>query len=119
MSGNHIKQMSLESLNSLDDGRVSMAFLHELKRAVADCMDRPGDKTAREVSLVFKLKPIIDESTGQCDMVNGDFKIKSKVPERKSKTYNFGVRKGGQLVFNENSPQAVDQKTIFDGDEDE
>ncbi len=48
---NHIKQMSLESLNSLDDGRVSMAFLHELKRAVADCMDRPGDKTAREVKV--------------------------------------------------------------------
>lgn len=34
-------QLSLESLEHLDDGRVAVAFQHELKRAVQDCIDRP------------------------------------------------------------------------------
>lgn len=112
-----MKELRLENIADLDDGRVSLAFVHELKRAVQDCLDRPGDKTARKVNLEFTLKPLIDEATGQCETVNGDFKIKSKVPERKSKTYNFAARKAGQLVFSEESPQNVQQTTFMDGDE--
>lgn len=111
-----ILQLTLGSLQELDDGRVVKAFEHELKRAVQDCQDRPGDKNAREVTMVLKLTPIVDEA-GMCEETNGEFHIKSKVPQRKSKTYSFGVRRGGQLAFNANSPDNIDQKTIFDGGE--
>ncbi len=108
-----VMQLSLESIKDLDDGRVSVAFMHELKRAVADCQDRPGDKNSRTVTLEVKLEPVIDEG-GQCEEVKGEFQIKSKVPQRKSKTFSFGVRRGGILVHNVDSPDDIDQKTLLE-----
>lgn len=65
-------QLTLESINDLDDGRVAVAFMQELRRAVTDCMDRPGDTTARSVSLETALSKsvasirdrIVDELPG-------------------------------------------------------
>lgn len=111
-----IVQLTLDTLKDLDDGRVAVAFMHELKRAVLDCMDRPGDKNARTVSLEFKLTPVVADD-GQCEGAEGEFAIKSKVPTRKSKTYSFRTTKAGQLSYSEHSPENVDQATIFDKDE--
>lgn len=108
-------ELSLKSLEELDDGRVATAFIHELKRVVLDCMDRPGDATARKVNLEFTLKPIIADD-GQCESAEGDFKIKSKVPDRKTKTYSFNVNKKGHLIYSSNSPENVDQTTFDDVD---
>lgn len=108
-------ELSLKSLEELDDGRVATAFIHELKRVVLDCMDRPGDASARKVQLEFTLKPIIDEA-GMCESAEGDFKIKSRVPDRKTKTYSFNVNKKGHLIYSSNSPDAVDQTTFEDID---
>jgi hypothetical protein len=108
-------QLTLESLKDLDDGRVSAAFVHELKRAVQDCMDRPGDKHARSVSLEFKVTPIVADD-GSCEGADGEFDIKSKVPTRKSKTYSFKTNKQGHLSFSSNSPDNVDQTTFEDLD---
>ena len=110
-------EMTLDTLKDLEDGRVSVAFAHELKRAVLDCIDRPGDKNARKVSLEFAISPIIDQDTGQCEGANGEFEIKSKVPTRKSKTYQFNVTKQGQLSYSANNPQNRLQHTIEDMDE--
>jgi hypothetical protein len=44
-----LTEFNVQSLADLDDGRVSIAFAQELRRAVIDCMDRPGDKNARKV----------------------------------------------------------------------
>ena len=107
--------LTLESLNDLDDGRVSVAFMLELKRAVADCQDRPGDKNARTVTLDLKLTPIVDDD-GSCDGAHGEFHIKSKVPQRKSKPYQFEVRKGGHLVYNSNNAENPEQTTLDDLD---
>ena len=108
-------ELNLANLNELDDGRVSVAFMHELRRVVQDCMDRPGDTTARKVSLEFNLKPIIAED-GSCESADGDFKIKSTVPVRKSKNYSFNVNKKGHLIYSSNSPDDVDQTTFDDVD---
>lgn len=111
-----IVELNLANLNDLDDGRVATAFLHELRRVVQDCMDRPGDKSARKVTLEFTLKPVIDEG-GSCEAAEGDFKIKSTVPVRKSKTYSFGVNKKGHLSYSTNSPENIDQLTFDDMDD--
>lgn len=108
-------QLTLESINDLDDGRVAVAFMQELRRAVTDCMDRPGDTTARSVSLEFKIKPVIGDE-GQCEGANGEFEIKSKVPTRKSKTYSFGTNTKGHLIYSSNNPTDVGQTTFDDID---
>lgn len=111
-------ELDLRSLENLDDGRVSVAFAHELKRAVQDCMDRPGDKKPRKVTLEFSLTPVCSAEGGVVEMegADGDFTIKSKVPERKSKTYSFRANKRGQLAFASESPDSVDQTTFDDID---
>lgn len=108
-------ELSLKSLEELDDGRVAAAFICELKRVVLDCMDRPGDTNPRKVAMEFTLKPIVDEA-GMCESAEGDFKIKSKVPDRKTKTYSFNVNKRGHLIYSSNSPDNVDQTTFDDVD---
>lgn len=108
-------QLSLTSLQDLDDGRVLVAFNHELTRAVKDCLDRPGDKNKRIVSLEFALTPVVGDE-GQCESAEGEFAIKSKVPTRKSKTYSFGVNRKGALIYSSNSPESVNQTTFDDID---
>lgn len=111
-------QLSLESLEHLDDGRVAVAFQHELKRAVQDCIDRPSDKKPRTVTLELAIKPIVapDSSIIEMEGADGEFTVKSKVPTRKSKTYSFRSNKHGQLAFSSESPENADQTTFDDID---
>lgn len=108
-------ELNLKSLDELDEGRVATAFVHELKRVVLDCMDRPGDKSARNVSLVFKLTPVIADD-GSCESANGEFAIHSSTPKRKSKTYNFAVNKKGHLGYSQHSEDNAAQRTLDDVD---
>ena len=111
-------ELSLTSLTDLDDGRVSKAFQHELKRAVQDCMDRPADKNARTITLELNITPVVSTDSGiiECEGAHGEFSIKSKVPTRKSKTYEFRANKNGQLAYSTNSPESADQTTFDDID---
>lgn len=106
--------LSLETLSELDD-RILLAFQFELKRAVLDCMDRPGDKTERVVSMEFKIVPIVGQD-GDCEGATGEFHVKGKVPTRKSKPYSFEVNRGGQLVFSTTNTDNVNQSTFDDVD---
>lgn len=110
-------QLTLETLKDLDFGKVNMAFMSELKRAVLDCTDRPGETKARSVALEFTITPIIDED-GMCESVRGEMQIKSKVPVRKTKRYEFAVNKHGHLSFSEHNPTSIDQTTFDDIGED-
>lgn len=109
------QQLTLNSLSEIDNGRVAEAFMQDLKHVVQDCIDRPSDKNPRVVTLEFTVVPIPENNQGivECSDVDGNFKIKSKVPTRKSKTYSFRANKQGQLCFSTNSPENVDQ-THFD-----
>lgn len=111
-------ELNLGSLESLDDGRVAVAFQHELKRAVQDCIDRPADKKPRTVTLELSIKPVVspDSSIVEMEGADGEFTIKSKVPTRKSKTYSFRSNKHGQLAFSSESPENADQLTFSDID---
>lgn len=111
-------ELNLASLQDLDDGRVAVAFQHEMKRAVQDCIDRPADKKPRTVTLELAIKPIVspDSSIVEMEGADGEFTIKSKVPTRKSKTYNFRSNKHGQLAFSSESPENADQTTFADLD---
>ena len=108
--------LNLSTLEELDDGRVAAAFVREIKRVADDMMDRPGDANKRTVALEFTLTPVIDDA-GLCDGARGEFQIKSKVPNRKSKTNGFDVRKNGVLAFSVESPTNPDQTTLDEMDE--
>lgn len=93
------KELTLASLLDLDGGRISEAFMVELRRAVSDCDDRPVDGKARKVTLELELKPRVDVESGQLESVDGKFFVTSSVPKRRSKAYSFDFRKGGRLAF--------------------
>jgi hypothetical protein len=111
-----IHQLSLDALDKLDMGKAAEAFRLHLRRAALDCLDRPGDDKPRTVVLKVALKPAM-EPDGDCTEVKGQFHVASKVPDHRTKVYSFGLRKNGGLVFNEDSPESIDQSTMFEDQE--
>jgi ribosomal protein L30/L7E len=112
-----IKALTLESLKDLDYGKAHLAFQAHLARAAQDCLDRPGDSKARTVTLSIGLVPVL-ESDLDCTEVKAQIQVTSKVPVHRTKVYSLGLRRNGGLVFSEDSPEAIDQATFFDGEPD-
>ena len=108
-----VQPLNLRTLAELDLGKGAEAFQRLLKRAVEDCMDRPGDKTARKVALEIHIVPIMEQG-GDCTEVAAEIHCTAKVPTYRTKPYSMGVRKGGHLVFNPDSPDNINQSTFID-----
>lgn len=106
-----LKELTLETIKDVADGKVEAALLYHIKRAAEDCLDRPGSKAARTIKLVMKIKPVID-SDGLCESANVEFEIDSSVPKHVSRPVNCNVRKGGKLAFNDMSEDDAKQMTI-------
>lgn len=111
-------KFNLESLAQIDGRRVAIAFDNALKRIAADCEDRPADKKARKVILQVEIVPVCDIESGICDSVETIVQIKDSVPTRKTAPYDFVLKKGGFMAFNEDSLSNAKQAT-FDMDEDD
>ena len=112
-----IKELNLAALmEDLHGGRVAAAFQAELRRCANDCDDRPDDDKPRVVTLQLKLWPIMED--GHLESIRGKFFCASKVPERRTKEFSFGFRNGGALIFDDLSPDNVNQ-TTFDMDDDD
>lgn len=110
-----LKGLSIETLGDIDEGRIKAAVDLHLKKLTSDCIDRPGCKTARKLKLELYVTPQIDLDTGQCDDVNIEFDIGSKVPNHRSRPVNCKVRKtakGPLLQFNDLSEENVNQRTL-------
>jgi hypothetical protein len=105
-----MEQFSLESLNSIDEGRIREAVNAALKRCDVDCRDRPALKDARKVTIEISLEPQVGD-TGDLHSVDVSFSVSDKQPKRKSRTYNMASVPGG-LLFNERSPEDIKQGTL-------
>jgi len=115
-----IEQVSYETLPKLEDGRGVAAFNVLLKRAIHDCMDRPGEPKARKITLQIDLTPVVDQDLS-CTEVKLQILAKCGIPDYATKVYSTGARKsasGPMLVFNNDSLQNINQGT-FTEDEDE
>jgi hypothetical protein len=110
-------EFTLESLRDLDGGKAAVAFTQHVKRAALDCLDRPGDKAARKVTLEISLIPVM-EPGGDCTEVDVQIKASSAVPKHQTKPYSFGLRRGGMLVFNPDATDNVNQSTYLSDPED-
>jgi len=106
-----VHELTLSQLDSLDDGRIVVAWQQALKRAVADCEDRPAVGEARKIVLQTEIVPRLDED-GRLSTVGVQFQIKDSAPVRKTKKYDMQPRRGKQLVFNDLSDDNVQQRTL-------
>jgi hypothetical protein len=106
-------ELTLENLKDLDFGKLSVAFDQHIRRAVGDCMDRPGDDHERKVILTFGLRPEKSQEA-DCDHVMLEGQVTSKVPAHRSRVFQCAPRKGGHLVFDSLSPEHVEQMSLED-----
>ena len=106
-------QLTLQTLEKLGHGSVVEAFNQALRRAARDCEDNPHEDGKRTVTLQCELEPIPDKLSG-CDEVVAKFQIREKLPTRKSRKYSMAMRRDGMLVFNEDSPDDVNQSTFLE-----
>jgi hypothetical protein len=111
-----LHSFSLESLKNLDMGKASEAFQHHVRRAALDCLDRPLDGKPRKVVLEIAMVPD-PEQDGACDKVKLQIRASSALPKHQTKVYSLGARVNGQLVFNEDALDNVDQGTLGYGDD--
>jgi len=105
-----LEKFTLATLAEMDQGRIRIAFEQALQRLQDDLKDRPAVESARKITLLVSLVPIVGDD-GELDSVDVDFKITDTVPKRESKTYNMQATRGG-LLFNELSPDEVRQRTL-------
>jgi ribosomal protein L30/L7E len=110
-----IHAFTLENLESLDLGKASVAFNAHVKRVAMDCLDRPGDANPRKVSMEVVVKPVTNDD-GSCERVKLQIQVTSKIPSHRTRVYDLGLRRNGQFVFSEDSPENFDQTTMFDED---
>jgi hypothetical protein len=104
--------LSLKELHKLGGGKLALAFEREVSRIHADIVDRPADERARKLKLVFSFTPGRVEALG-VDTVDVDVACRADVPPYQTRPYECkSVPKSGELLFNLEAPENVDQHTI-------
>jgi hypothetical protein len=111
-----LTKFSLETMKDLDGGRATLTFDEQVKRAVLDCIDRPGEKRVRVVTLQMKITPVpvISGNTIDCDGVDAILQCRTQLPDHPSRQVNFGIKHDGSLIFNPDSPADHRQTTLVD-----
>lgn len=111
-------QLSLDTLKDFDAGKGAVAFEKCLARVVLDCLDRPGDKTARKVTMTVEVVPIMQQDG---DVIDADvrFVVKSSVPAWTTAGRPLAVDRQGRLIFNDMAPDNPHQTTIDEATEPE
>lgn len=113
-----LQRFDLDTMKALDGGITPEIFQDAVRRAVKDCIERPGDKRARIVILQMKIVPVplITGNTIDCDGAKGTFQCKTKIPDWETREVDFGVQNSGDLLFNPDSPRDHKQMTLLDGE---
>jgi len=107
-----LQPLTLTTVDQVDDGKIAKMFNKLLHGAVEDCCMRPSTKKAREVHLIVYIEPKPDTDTGICDECEVQFKLKNRVPERKSNAWRMGCKPSGKIFFNASNPESIAQMTL-------
>lgn len=110
------KPFDAKTLAVLDDGVVAAMLNAHIRRAAQDCADRPGDVKPRLITLTIGIVPVPDQS-GVADKAAAQCAVKSKMPDHKSRPVSLILKPNGNLLFNPDSLENVDQGTLL-GDDD-
>lgn len=106
-------RLGLDTLGMLQQGVLATAFQKDLEFLVRDCVDRPGDKRPRTLSLKMTIEPNPGDE-GICDQVNAEFSITAGVPNRRSRTFNLAVSGNGAVMVNPDNPGSANQGMLGD-----
>lgn len=106
-------EYSLSSLEHLDMGKLNEAFALELKRAVADCRDRPGENSPRRVTMEVLIRPDPDVSN-VCDDVTVETKFKLSLPAQRTRAYRMAVQHNNSLKFHSDFPDEPNSVGLLD-----
>lgn len=105
-------ELTLGNLPGLDFGKVDAAFKKLLERAVADCIDRPGDATTRAVLVKFDVVPVVDQG-GQCERAALQVHLSCRVPAYRSRVFDCLPQQGSnRLLFDDETPEDVRQDSF-------
>lgn len=104
-------QLTLGNLKFIDMGKIDAALDMHVRRAIRDCLDRPGDEHARKVTLTFEIVPQTDQQGG-CDHVLIGADVHSIVPKHKTRVYQCRPNKDGEVFFNELDCELFEQGTL-------
>lgn len=112
-------RFSLETIGSIDNGKMALLVNKAIAQVVDDMQQRPGDKSKRSVTLVIDFTPASDQE-GTLESVAVEFGCTIKVPPRRSRPYAMEPHAGSRsLHFNDAAPENPRQKTldeVEDGD---
>ena len=104
-------QLNLETLADFDYGKAAEAFRQALASVVRDCMDRPGEKKARTVTLTASIVPVVLQDGDVVD-AEVDFSISNKIPKWQTAARPLAVDRQGRLFFNDMAPDNPRQMDI-------
>lgn len=105
-----LQPFGIESLATLDDGRLKAEFDEKFAQIMRDLRDRPQFKAKRKIVLSITFEPA-SLNRGQLDTVNVAFKLEPKTPPAETRDFNMAANRTG-LVFNDESADNVRQGTL-------
>lgn len=100
----------IADLRRVGRGLLDELFVEELKKILDDVIHRPGVEKARKITIELFVRPIVSQS-GTLETVGVSFAINGGLPKNQSDEYHM-LCGGGQLTFNDMSPDNVHQMTI-------
>lgn len=109
--------MTFETLHDLEGGKYAALLRNHLANLARDCIDRPMDDKERTLTIQFRMKPVLDPETRDCERVDMSLEMKSKVPVFRTKKFQLRPHNRGFLI-NRDFPDDLDQPALFpDGDD--
>lgn len=106
-----LRELNLDGLSTIAGGKVDAAVNQQIRRAIGDCEDRPGDKNPRKVILTMLVRPVMYQDGAVTD-VNVECEVSSSIPKYISKPVDCLIKAGQRAIFNDLSEDDVDQMTI-------
>src|SRR5690349_23516801 len=94
-----LQKFAIESLATIDDGRIKAGFEMMLDDLIRDCRDRPEHKSKRKLTLTISMEPCSLER-GELETVDLCFDLKPSMPKVESRKFNMRAVRGG-LGYNE------------------
>ena len=102
---------TLADLQEIDGGVIEILFRRKLAMIAADLIDRPAVSSARKLTVELLFCPVADPSGALAD-VKVEAEVKGKVPVDRTRTISMGCRGGGEMVYNDLSPDDHHQATF-------
>jgi hypothetical protein len=104
---------TLKTLATMDSGRNGHRFNQAMEQIIRDVTDRPGDTSARTLTMKITVKPAAGQE-GVCSEIHTTCDFKVAIPPAKSKVYSMATHASGKAIVNDASLDDIRQLTIDD-----